>query len=107
MSRSYLSKRQVEFERDSLDYLKEKHKKLIDYQNSIYKLWNVNNCHFNGTGCTLCQSIRNIVDDDVSWSIHDLNRRNKKVKRLELELSKKRQVKRSTKKRRREEKRNG
>jgi len=100
MSRSYLSKQQVKFERDSLDYLEEKHRKLIDHQDAVYKLWNADNCHFEGVGCAICQLVRDIVDADVAWSFRDLERRRGKVERLERETSRKRRVKRSIKQRR-------
>lgn len=101
MSRSYLSKRQVQFERDSLDYIEGKHKDLISYQDAVHKLWNAENCEHNGPDCTLCQGVRNIVDEQVAWSEEDLKRVRRKVERLERELSRKRRVKRSTKRKRR------
>lgn len=101
MSRSYLSRRQVQFERDSLDHIEEKHKQLIGDQASVHKLWNVENCEHYGPGCTLCQSVRNIIDSQVTWSERDLKRVRRKVERLERERSRKRRVKRSVRRGRR------
>ena len=102
MSRSYLSKRQVKFERDSLDVQIEKHRRLIEQKDAAHKLWDPVRCKHEGPNCSICSSMRTVFDNHIEWSERDLLRWNKKVERLERELSRKRIVKRSIKKQRRE-----
>lgn len=95
MSRSYLSGRQVQFERDSLNYIEKKHKNLVEHCAKVHQVWSHENCN-------VCQSIRRLINDDVAWSNRDLERRRRKVERLERERSRKRRIKRATRRQRRE-----
>lgn len=87
MSRSYLSKRQVKWERDSLDIQEAKHKKLVIYRDEVHELWSHKNCG-------ACSGVRRLTDEQVEWSRRDLTRWSRKVKRLEREQIIKRKVKR-------------
>lgn len=95
MSRSYLSRRQLAFECDALDHIKRKHSDLVAYRDRVHKVWRHKDC---GS----CESVRRSTDEDVTWSQRDLDRYCRKVERLEREESRKRWVKRSTKRLRRE-----
>lgn len=103
MSRSYLSKRQVKWERASLDIQEAKHKNLVAYRDRVFAVWNPDDCEHEGPGCMTCASVRKVVSEDVEWSERDLQRWRRKVERLEREQSRKRRVKRVTKRWRREQ----
>jgi len=100
MSRSYLSRRQVEWERASLEFQEQKHARNVAARETMpEQLRDI--C--TDPGCPICTSLIRIFDADIAWSERDLIRWRRKVERLERELSRKRRVKRSVRRRRRED----
>ena len=101
MSRSYLSKRQVQFERDSLDFQEEKHKNLLIHRDEVFKLWDPVTCPHDGPDCSSCENVRSLLTKQVEWSERDLARWRRKVERLEREQTIKRKIKRKVRRDRR------
>lgn len=97
MSRSYLSKRQVEWERASLDVQEAKHKRLVT-RHAETMAWMYSLCTPD-----YCREVDEAYKALIAWSERDLQRWRRKVERLERERSRKRRVKRATRRRRREQ----